>query len=100
MKAFPKVFQMTFDLLFRSSDREGDLFRGMRAFLQKRADLTPYRFFFFDGGWRLRVQLATHSFSYRRGTRNVPVRTSTAFPAMRTLSPATSHTSSPPRRLT
>lgn len=50
VKAFPKVLQVIFDLLFRSSDGEGDLLRGMRTFLQERADLASDRFLFHGGG--------------------------------------------------
>ncbi|MBF8258079.1 MAG: hypothetical protein HW377_453, partial [Actinobacteria bacterium] len=54
VETFLKVFQVIRDLLFRLSDGKGNLYRGMRTFLQDGADLTPYSFFFFEGGWRFR----------------------------------------------
>lgn len=61
---FSKMFQMIFDILLGSSDGEGDLFRGMRAFFQEGADPTPYRFFFFDGGWRFSRRFSVHAGHY------------------------------------
>ena len=49
VEAFPEVFQVIFDLLFRNSDGEGDLFCAMGTFLQEGADLSPYRFLLLDG---------------------------------------------------
>ncbi len=58
------MFQVIFDLLFRPSDGEGDLFCCMRAFLKEGTDLTPYRFFFFDGCWRFSRWFSVHTGRY------------------------------------
>ena len=64
VETFLKVFQVIRDLLFRLSDGKGNLYRGMRTFLQDGADLTPYRFLFFDWGWRFRRGFSVHTGHY------------------------------------
>jgi hypothetical protein len=64
METFSKMFQMIFDFLFRSSDGKGDLLRAMGTILKEGADLTPYRIFFFDGGWRCRRRFSVHTRHY------------------------------------
>ncbi len=49
VKAFPKVFQVIFDLPFGYSDGKGDFFRAMRTFLQEGADLASYRILLLGG---------------------------------------------------
>jgi hypothetical protein len=49
VEAFTEVFQVIFDLLFRNSDGEGDLFCAMGAFFQEGADPAPYRFLLSGG---------------------------------------------------